>query len=118
MEKEFDYLVKNLFPIMEKFNKERIFVNKNHESIDKKVIETHLRYQKYLKEIAIIFKKLSIYKIKDPTGKKFNPTKHNAVYTKNNPEEDEGIVLETLSNGYEKGNKVLKFCDVVVNKYD
>ena len=80
MEKEFDYLVKNLFPIIEKFNKERIFLNKNHESIDKKVIETHLRYQKYLKEIAIIFKKLSITKIKDPTGTKFNPIKHKNLY--------------------------------------
>lgn len=118
MEKEFEYLVKNLFPIIEKFNKERIFLNKNYASMDENVIETHIRYQTYLKEIAVILKKLSIIKIKDPTGKTFNPDKHNAVYTVNNPKEDEGVVLETLSNGYEKGNKVLKFCDVVVNKYD
>ena len=117
MDSEFKYLIMNLLPIIEKFNKERDFVNNNHERLEREVIETHIRYQKYLKDIAKIMKKLSIKKIKNPEGEKFDPKYHNALYTENIPNKDEEIVLKTLSHGYKKNQVILKYCDVVVNKH-
>ena len=47
---------------------------------------------------------------------KFDPTKMRAVETKSAPQYKTGTVIEELSGGFIRGNKVLKFADVIVVK--
>ena len=116
MQKNIDSLLKDILPVIQDFDRERDFVNQNYKNMDKSSLDVHLRYQKYLKNFASILKKYSLIKIKNPTGEEFDPKLHNAVYTEKNPLFEEGQIIKLISNGYKKNGKILKYCDVVVNK--
>jgi molecular chaperone GrpE len=51
----------------------------------------------------------------DPTGEEFNPATSNAVMAQPAAEgEEAGIVKQTFVKGYKKGDKILRFAQVVV----
>ena len=52
----------------------------------------------------------------NPTGKEFDPEKHEAVSTVNNQGEKDNIVIETLERGWELNERVVKPALVIVNK--
>ena len=51
-----------------------------------------------------------------PTGEEFDPEKHEAVSTVNNPGEKDNFVTNTLERGWTLNERVVKPALVVVNK--
>ena len=52
----------------------------------------------------------------NPTGQEFDPEKHEAVSTVNNPGEKDNFVTNTLERGWTLNERVVKPALVVVNK--
>lgn len=63
-----------------------------------------------------IFEKFSIRPIPNPLGEKFDPHKHQVMLEKESADDDSGVVLEVLQDGYTLHDRLLRPCLVVVSK--
>ena len=101
-------LLSSLIPIITSIEK-AIENSKEEKNIDKEGILLILNsFEKTLEDFNIVPIK--------PTGKEFDPEKHEAVSTVNNQGEKDNIVIETLERGCELNERVVKPALVVVNK--
>ena len=83
--------------------------SEDSEKIDKEGIMLILNsFEKTLENFNIVPIK--------PTGQEFDPEKHEAVSTVNNPGENDNFVTNTLERGWTLNERVVKPALVVVNK--
>ena len=114
----YEIFITDLLDILEDFDTELKQINSiPDEEKDLMVLAVHKRYQKYVKKIALSLKRLNIKRMEDQKGKIFDPKRHNAVYTENDKNKANEIVLRVLSHGYYKNEKIIKFPKVVVNRF-
>jgi molecular chaperone GrpE len=52
----------------------------------------------------------------DALGEKFDPSMHQAMMQKEEPEKEDGIVLEVFQSGYKLNDRVIRPAKVIVNK--
>ena len=101
-------LLSSLIPIITSLEK-ALENSKDEKNIDKEGILLILNsFEKTLEDFNIV--------PINPTGKEFDPEKHEAVSTVNNQGEKDNIVIETLERGWELNERVVKPALVVVNK--
>jgi len=101
-------LLSSLIPIITSLEK-ALENSKDEKNIDKEGILLILNsFEKTLEDFNIV--------PINPTGKEFDPEKHEAVSTVNNQGEKDNIVIETLERGWELNERVIKPALVVVNK--
>lgn len=50
-------------------------------------------------------------------GQKFDPTRHEAMMQKNDPDSEDDIVLEEFQKGYKIGDRIIRPGKVIVNKH-
>lgn len=113
----YEIFITDLLDVLEDFDTELKQINSiPDEEKDLMVLAVHKRYQKYIKKIALSLKKLNIKRMENQKGKIFDPKRHNAVYTENDKNKTNDIVLKVLSHGYYKNEKIIKFPKVVVNR--
>ena len=113
----YEKFITEVLDVLEDFDTELKQINSiPDEKKNLMVVTVHKRYQKYVKKIALSLKRLNIKRMEDQKGKIFDPKKHNAVYTENDKNEENDIILKVLSHGYYKNEKIIKFPKVVVNR--
>ena len=101
-------LLSSLIPIITSLEK-ALENSKDEKNIDKEGILLILNsFEKTLEDFNIV--------PINPTGKEFDPEKHEAVSTVNNQGEKDNIVIETLERGWELNERVVKPALVIVNK--
>jgi len=101
-------LLSSLIPIITSLEK-ALENSKEEKNIDKEGILLILNsFEKTLEDFNIV--------PITPTGKEFDPEKHEAVSTVNNQGEKNNIVINTLERGWELNERVIKPALVVVNK--
>ena len=101
-------LLSSLIPVITSLEK-AIENSKEEKNIDKEGILLILNsFEKTLEDFNIVPIK--------PTGKEFDPEKHEAVSTVNNQGEKDNIVIETLERGWKLNERVVKPALVIVNK--
>ena len=101
-------LLSSLIPIITSLEK-ALENSKDEKNIDKEGILLILNsFEKTLEDFNIV--------PINPTGKEFDPERHEAVSTVNNQGEKDNIVIETLERGWELNERVIKPALVVVNK--
>lgn len=93
---------KAILPILDDF--ERAMAN----------VPTDLAENAWVNGVGMILRKFyrvlenNAVTILDPTGQKFDPAKHEAIGTDDNPEVESGTVTTTLQKGYLIGDRVLR----------
>ena len=101
-------LLSSLIPIITSLEK-ALENSKDEKNIDKEGILLILNsFEKTLEDFNIV--------PINPTGKEFDPERHEAVSTVNNQGEKDNIVIETLERGWELNERVVKPALVIVNK--
>ena len=101
-------LLSSLIPIITSIEK-AIENSKEEKNIDKEGVLLILNsFEKTLEDFNIVPIK--------PTGEEFDPEKHEAVSTVNNPGEKDNFVTNTLERGWTLNERVVKPALVVVNK--
>ena len=101
-------LLSSLIPIITSLEK-ALENSKEEKNIDKEGILLILNsFEKTLEDFNIV--------PITPTGKEFDPEKHEAVSTVNNQGEKNNIVIDTLERGWELNERIIKPALVVVNK--
>ena len=101
-------LLSSLIPVITSLEK-AIENSKEEKNIDKEGVLLILNsFEKTLEDFNIVPIK--------PTGKEFDPEKHEAVSTVNNQGEKDNIVIETLERGWKLNERVVKPALVIVNK--
>ncbi len=97
-------LIKNLLPVMDSIDSAK----KNSDENERKGIEL---IEKQLKQT------LEEYGLKEikAIGKKFDSGLHDCLMQENNPEKEDGIILEEFQKGYMLKDKVLRHSKVKIN---
>ena len=107
---EIDRIIKSLLPVMDNF--ECILANTtcgvNDEALLKGV-------QIIYDQLMAVLKSRGIEQIK-AQGEKFDPSHHEAITQRAEPDKEDGIVLEELQKGYKIGGRVIRPSRVIVNK--
>jgi molecular chaperone GrpE len=62
-----------------------------------------------------LLEKLDVHPIYS-TGESFNPARHKAVAVEHTQEVNDNVVLEEQRRGYIRGDKVIRYAEVIVNK--
>jgi len=107
---EKEKLIKTLLPAMDNF--EHTFANAHAaESVDAVIKGVRIIYD----QIIDILKSHDVEQI-NALGKKFDPSQHEAVLQKAEPQQPDGIVLEEPQKGYKLNGRVIRASRVVVNK--
>ena len=98
--------VETLLPALDSFKKARSLITDKASLSGINLIE---------KSILSELEKLGVKRIKC-VGEPFNADFHNAVMLVENKEAPSGTVVEEIEAGYTMGEKVIKFCQVIVSK--
>ena len=107
---EKERMIKALLPLLDNF--ERTLRNAHPaENADSVIKGVRIIYDQMLD----VLKLQGVEQIK-AVGEKFDPGLHEAVMQKNEPEKEEGIVLEELERGYKLNGHVVRPSKVVVNR--
>lgn len=59
--------------------------------------------------------KLKVEKI-ETVGQKFDPHRHNVIAVSTDESQEDGVILEEFQSGWMKGDKVIRYSTVLVNK--
>jgi len=107
---EKEKLIKTLLPALDNF--EHTFANAHAaESVDAVIKGVRIIYD----QIIDILKSHGVEQI-NALGEKFDPSQHEAVLRKVEPQQPDGIVLEEPQKGYKLNGRVIRASRVVVNK--
>ena len=107
---EKERIIKAILPALDNF--EHTLQNASSvETVDVFLKGTRIIYDQMLD----ILKSLNVEQIK-AEGEMFDPVMHQAVMQKNEPEQEENIVLEEFQKGYSLNGRVIRPSKVIVNK--
>lgn len=107
---EKEKIIRTLLPAMDNF--EHTFQNARvAENFDAFVKGVRIIYD----QIIDILKSHGVEQI-NALGKKFDPSQHEAVLQKAEPQQPDGAILEELQKGYKLNGRVIRASRVVVNK--
>ncbi len=106
-------LILALLPILDNFD--RAFVHAE-ECKGKDISDELLKgFALIKKQLEDILSKIGLSRI-DALGKKFDPVYHEAVLTKESPDQPEGMVIEEMQKGYMLKEKVIRPTMAIVSK--
>jgi molecular chaperone GrpE len=107
---EKERIIRALLPVLDNF--ERTLKNEhsteNAESVVKGIKITY-------DQMLDILRLHGVERIK-AVGEKFEPALHEAITQRNEPEKEEGVVLEEFAKGYKLNGRVIRPSKVIVNK--
>jgi molecular chaperone GrpE len=107
---EKEKIIKSLLPALDNF--EHTLQNTHSaENVDALVKGIKIIYDQMLD----IFKSHGVEQIKAP-GEKFDPSMHEAMMQKTEPEKEDNVVLEEFQKGYKLNGRVIRPSKVIVNK--
>ena len=107
---EKETLIKTLLPALDNF--EHTFANAHAaENVDAVIKGVQIIYE----QILNILKSHGIEQI-NALGQKFDPSQHEAVLRKTDPQQPDGTVMEEHQKGYTLNGRVIRASRVVVNK--
>lgn len=107
---EKEKIIKSLLPALDNF--EHTLQNtQSAENVDVLVKGIKIIYDQMLD----IFKSHGVEQIKVPGGK-FDPSMHEAMMQKTEPEKEDNVVLEEFQKGYKLNGRVIRPSKVIVNK--
>lgn len=107
---EKEKIIKTLLPALDNF--EHTFQN-IHSAEDKEVLIKGIRI--IYDQMLDILKSHGVEQIQAP-GKSFDPTQHEAMMQKAEPDKEDNIVLEEFQKGYKLNGRVIRPSKVIVNK--
>ena len=107
---EKEKIIKTLLPALDNF--EHTFANAHAaENVDAVIKGVRIIYD----QILDILRSHGVEQI-NALGQKFDPSQHEAVLRKTDPQQPDGIVLEEHQKGYKLNGRVIRASRVVVNK--
>ncbi len=107
---EKERIIRTLLPALDNF--EHTLQKSNAaESIEVVLKGVRIMYD----QMAEAFKNLGVEQI-HAQNEPFDPAMHEAMLRREDPEQEDGIVLEEFQKGYRLGDRVIRPCKVVVNR--
>ncbi|MBN2589168.1 MAG: nucleotide exchange factor GrpE, partial [Sedimentisphaerales bacterium] len=107
---EKERIIKSLLPVLDNFE-HTILNTKNSENVDILAKGVQIIYDQMLD----ILKSHGVEQL-ITSDQKFDPSKHEAMILKNDPDKEDNIVLEEYQKGYKLNERVIRPSKVVVNK--
>ena len=107
---EKETIIKSLLPAFDNFD-HTLDKAKHAENIEDVIKGVEIIYG----QMVDILKSFGIEQIHS-LGEKFDPTVHQAMMQRNEPDKEEGIILEEFQKGYSLNGRVIRPNKVVVNK--
>jgi len=107
---EKEMIIKTLLPALDNF--EHALQN-THSAENAEVLVKGIRI--IYDQILDILKANGVENIK-AQGEKFDPTQHEAIMQKTEPEKEDNIILEEFQKGYKLNGRVIRPSKVIVNK--
>lgn len=107
---EKETLIKSILPVLDNFE-HTLGGAENVENAESLLKAVRIIYDQMLS----ILKSYGVEQI-DSVGQKFDPSCHEAMMQRAEPDKEEAIVLEEFQKGYRLGQKVLRPSRVIVNK--
>lgn len=118
-QKEFalEKFVKELLPVLDTLELGIGAVPKKEREADPKLDKLITGFEKVLEggQLSTVFNKFGIKEI-NPKGEEFDPSKHEAITTKNDPDAESDTVAEVVQKGYELKGRVIRPAKVIVNQ--
>ena len=107
---EKEKIIRTLLPVLDNFQRtlQNAHSAENAESVVKGIKITY-------DQMLDILKSHGVEQIKS-VGEKFEPTLHEAVTQRDEPEKEEGVVLEEFAKGYKLNGRAIRPSKVIVNK--
>ena len=107
---EKETIIKSLLPAFDNFD-HTLDKAKHAENIEDVIKGVEIIYG----QMVDILKSFGVEQI-NALGEKFDPTVHQAMMQRNEPDKEEGIILEEFQKGYSLNGRVIRPNKVVVNK--
>jgi molecular chaperone GrpE len=107
---EKEKIIRTLLPILDNFQRtlQNTHSAENAESVVKGIKITY-------DQMLDVLKSHGVEQIKS-VGEKFEPNLHEAITQRNEPEKEEGVVLEEFAKGYKLNGRAIRPSKVIVNK--
>jgi len=106
---EKERIIRGLLPALDNFEHT---LQKSHAAETVEIVLKGVRM--IYDQMAEALKNLGVEQI-HAENEPFDPTLHEAMLRKEDPEQEDGIVLEEFQKGYRLGDRVIRPCKVVVN---
>lgn len=114
-------LIRNLLPVLDSIDSAKHPLNLLEKDSSKQNVERKTEEIKGIelieKQLVGVLEKYGLREIQ-VLGKKFNPEFHECILKENNPEKEDGIILEELQKGFMIKDKVLRHSKVKINSIE
>jgi molecular chaperone GrpE len=106
---EKDAIIRSLLPALDNFDQ----ATANAEGM---TLEAMLKGVKILHSHLLDILKTHGVEVIEAKGKQFDPSLHQAILQQDNPDQEDGVVLEEFQKGYKLSDRVIRPARVIVNK--